>query len=324
MKILKKLLAPTLVVAVLLTSLTLLHISKSKRSTTKFRIGISQYVAHVSLDAAREGFIDELAKNGYIDGDTIELDYQNAQGEQRNLKTISKQLTESSDLVLAIATPAAISLQATSKEVPIFFTAVTDPVSSKLVENADQPDGNLTGTTDKSPDMQEKQIDLLKEVLPKAKTVGILYTQSESNSVIQKESAAKLLKEKGYQVVEKTILDSNNVKAAAESLMSEVDVVFIPTDNTIASTMSTLKQLSLKYKVPIIGGATGDVDNGGLYTYGTNYEELGRQTARMVIKHMKGKTIKDLPVENPEKLVVHINKDMAKELGIDISSIEGK
>lgn len=324
MKVVRKLLAPLLVVGILLTSLISLHQLKADKKKDVFRIGISQFITHQSLDATREGFVDELAKQGYVDGKNIEIDLQNAQGEQRNLKTISQQLAESSDVVLAIATPSAQSLANTTQTTPVIFSAVTDPVSAKLVESREHPGGNVTGTSDQSSDAISTQINLIKKVLPKAKTIGILYTQSEPNSVAQKDEAKRLLEEKGFTVVEKTILDSNNVKAAAESLMAEVDMVFVPTDNIISSTMETVKQVSIKHKVPVFGGSTEMIAVGGLYNYGTNYEELGRQTARMLVRVLKGEKPENIAVELPEKLELHTNQEMADALGIDISKLEGK
>ena len=324
MKVVRKLLAPLLVVGILLTSLISLHQLKADKKKDVFRIGISQFITHQSLDATREGFVDELAKQGYVEGENIEIDFQNAQGEQRNLKTISQQLAESSDVVLAIATPSAQSLANTTQTTPVIFSAVTDPVSAKLVESREHPGGNVTGTSDQSSDAILTQINLIKKVLPKAKSIGILYTQSEPNSVVQKDEAKRLLEEKGFTVVEKTILDSNNVKAAAESLMTEVDMVFVPTDNVISSTMETVKQVSIKHKVPVFGGSTEMVAVGGLYNYGTNYEELGRQTARMLVRILKGEKPENIAVELPEKLELHTNQEMAAALGIDISKLEGK
>ena len=324
MKVVRKLLAPLLVVGILLTSLISLHQLKADKKKDVFRIGISQFITHQSLDATREGFVDELAKQGYAEGKNIEIDLRNAQGEQRNLKTISQQLAESSDVVLAIATPSAQSLANTTQTTPVIFSAVTDPVSAKLVESREHPGGNVTGTSDQSSDAISTQINLIKKVLPKAKTIGILYTQSEPNSVVQKDEAKRLLEEKGFTVVEKTILDSNNVKAAAESLMAEVDMVFVPTDNIISSTMETVKQVSIKHKVPVFGGSTEMIAVGGLYNYGTNYEELGRQTARMLIRVLKGEKPENIAVELPEKLELHTNQEMADALGIDISKLESK
>ena len=300
MKVVKKLLAPVLVVGLLLTSLVTLHHLKDAKKDNVFRIGISQYITHKSLDATRKGFIDELKKEGYVDGKNIQIDFQNAQGEQRNLKNISKQLAEKSDLVFAIATPSAQSLANTTKTTPVVFSAVTDPLAAKLVKNLKEPGGNITGTSDQSEDA----------------------IATQPNSVVQKDNAKKILEAKGYQVVEKTILDSNNVKAAADSIMSEADIVFVPTDNIISSTIDTVKQVSISHKVPVFGGSAEMVATGGLYNFGTDYEELGRQAARMAIRIMKGEKPGKVAVETPEKLELHTNKKMAKELGIDISSLK--
>jgi len=220
------------------------------------------------------------------------------------------------------------------------FDKVTVPQTEDLVKQVNDissiseiryADGSMISAiesdllrTSVSSDAISTQINLIKKVLPKAKTIGILYTQSEPNSVVQKDEAKRLLEEKGFTVVEKTILDSNNVKAAAESLMAEVDMVFVPTDNIISSTMETVKQVSIKHKVPVFGGSTEMIAVGGLYNYGTNYEELGRQTARMLVRVLKGEKPENIAVELPEKLELHTNKEMADALGIDISKLESK
>lgn len=185
----------------LLTSLvTLHHLKDAKRqclSDWDFPVH-----HHKSLDATRKGFIDELKKEGY-GWENIQIDFQNAQGEQRNLKTFPNNWREKSDLVFAIATPSAQSLANTTKTTPVVFSAVTDPLAAKLVKNLKEPGGNITGTSDQSEDAISTQVDMIKQVLPTAKTVGILYTQSEPNSVVQKDNAKKILEAKGYQVVEK-------------------------------------------------------------------------------------------------------------------------
>ena len=234
----------------------------------------------------------------------IEIDYQNAQGEQRNLKNISNQLSQESDLVFAIATPSAQSIANTSKRTPVVFSAVTDPLAAKLVKNLDRPGGNVTGTSDQSSDAIATQVDLIQKVLPTAKTIGILYTQSEPNSVVQKEEAKKVLEAKGYRVVEKTILDSNNVKAAADSLMSEVDMVFVPTDNIISSTMETIKQVSLKHQVPVIGGSIEMAQVGGLYTYGTDYNRVRASICSDGDSYPEGEKAGELAVEALKSRIV--------------------
>ncbi|HFI0441777.1 TPA: ABC transporter substrate-binding protein [Streptococcus suis] len=319
MKLVKKLTSVTLVGAGLLALAACSSGLEEKSTEGAVKVGVLQYMEHESLTAAREGFVAELADNGYKEGDKLVLDYQNAQGDQANLQTISEQLIDSNDLVLAIATPAAQSLATVSTETPILFTAVTDPISADLVESLEKPGGLLTGTSDQAP--IDKQVELLGQAVPDAKTVGILYTTSERNSEVQVEQAEKLLKEAGYKVVLKGITSSNEVQDATTSLMKDVDAVFVPTDNTVAATMSMIGELSAEHKVPVIGGSTDMVDQGGLLTYGTNYEALGRQTAKMAIKIIEGEKVTEVPVEYPEAVNLHVNEEMAQKLGIDTSKL---
>lgn len=302
-----------------LASLSLVACGTQKEQTSNQpTIGILQYMDHPSLDAAREGFLEGLAENGYGEKD-MTIAYQNAQGDQANLQTISEQLVTDSDLILAIATPAAQALATVSTETPILFTAVTDPVSADLVDSMEKPGGLLTGTSDQAP--IDKQIELLGKALPNAKTIGILYTTSERNSEVQVEVAEKLLKKAGYTVNIKGISSTNDVQDATSSLMEKVDAVFVPTDNTIASTMTLIGELSLRYKVPVVGGSTDMVDEGGLLTYGTNYKELGRQTAQLASKVLKGQKPDKLAAEYPKTVQLHINETIAQELGIDTSTL---
>ncbi|HEL1781153.1 TPA: ABC transporter substrate-binding protein [Streptococcus suis] len=288
-------------------------------SSDVVKVGVLQYMEHESLTAAREGFVAELEANGYKEGEKLVLDYQNAQGDQANLQTISEQLIDGNDIVLAIATPSAQSLATVSTETPIVFTAVTDPLSADLVESIEKPGGLLTGTSDQAP--IDKQVELLGQAVPDAKTVGILYTTSERNSEVQVEQAKELLEKAGYKVVVKGITSSNEVQDATTSLMKDVDALFIPTDNTVASTMTMIGELSVEHKVPVIGGSTDMVDEGGLLTYGTNYEALGRQTAKMAIKIIEGANVSETAVEYPETVSLHVNEEMAQKLGIDTSKL---
>ncbi|MFH0356908.1 ABC transporter substrate-binding protein [Streptococcus sp. A27] len=319
MKLVKKLTSVTLLGAGLLALAACSSGSEEKSTEGAVKVGVLQYMEHESLTAAREGFVAELADNGYKEGDKLVLDYQNAQGDQANLQTISEQLIDGNDLVLAIATPAAQSLATVSTETPILFTAVTDPISADLVESLEKPGGLLTGTSDQAP--IDKQVELLGQAVPDAKTVGILYTTSERNSEVQVEQAEKLLKEAGYKVVLKGITSSNEVQDATTSLMKDVDAVFVPTDNTVAATMSMIGELSAEHQVPVIGGSTDMVDQGGLLTYGTNYEALGRQTAKMAIKIIEGEKVSEVPIEYPEAVNLHVNEEMAQKLGIDTSKL---
>ncbi|CYW28700.1 ABC transporter substrate-binding protein [Streptococcus suis] len=317
-KLVKKL-ATISVASMGLLTLAACSSSSEQASSDVVKVGVLQYMEHESLTAAREGFVAELEANGYKEGETLVLDYQNAQGDQANLQTISEQLIDGNDIVLAIATPSAQSLATVSTETPIVFTAVTDPLSADLVESIEKPGGLLTGTSDQAP--IDKQVELLGQAVPDAKTVGILYTTSERNSEVQVEQAKELLEKAGYKVVVKGITSSNEVQDATTSLMKDVDALFIPTDNTIASTMTMIGELSVEHKVPVIGGSTDMVDEGGLLTYGTNYEALGRQTAKMAIKIIEGAKVSETAVEYPETVSLHVNEEMAQKLGIDTSKL---
>ncbi|HFI0031127.1 TPA: ABC transporter substrate binding protein [Streptococcus suis] len=317
-KLVKKL-ATISVASMGLLTLAACSTSSEQASSAVVKVGVLQYMEHESLTAAREGFVAELEANGYKEGEKLVLDYQNAQGDQANLQTISEQLIDGNDIVLAIATPSAQSLATVSTETPIVFTAVTDPLSADLVESIEKPGGLLTGTSDQAP--IDKQVELLGQAVPDAKTVGILYTTSERNSEVQVEQAKELLEKAGYKVVVKGITSSNEVQDAATSLMKDVDALFIPTDNTVASTMTMIGELSVEHKVPVIGGSTDMVDEGGLLTYGTNYEALGRQTAKMAIKIIEGANVSETAVEYPETVSLHVNEEMAQKLGIDTSKL---
>lgn len=317
-KLVKKL-ATISVASMGLLTLAACSSSSEQASSDVVKVGVLQYMEHESLTAAREGFVAELEANGYKEGEKLVLDYQNAQGDQANLQTISEQLIDGNDIVLAIATPSAQSLATVSTETPIVFTAVTDPLSAGLVESIEKPGGLLTGTSDQAP--IDKQVELLGQAVPDAKTVGILYTTSERNSEVQVEQAKELLEKAGYKVVVKGITSSNEVQDATTSLMKDVDALFIPTDNTVASTMTMIGELSVEHKVPVIGGSTDMVDEGGLLTYGTNYEALGRQTAKMAIKIIEGANVSETAVEYPETVSLHVNEEMAQKLGIDTSKL---
>ncbi|HEL2677099.1 TPA: ABC transporter substrate-binding protein [Streptococcus suis] len=317
-KLVKKL-ATISVASMGLLTLAACSSSSEQASSDVVKVGVLQYMEHESLTAAREGFVAELEANGYKEGEKLVLDYQNAQGDQANLQTISEQLIDGNDIVLAIATPSAQSLATVSNETPIVFTAVTDPLSAGLVESIEKPGGLLTGTSDQAP--IDKQVELLGQAVPDAKTVGILYTTSERNSEVQVEQAKELLEKAGYKVVVKGITSSNKVQDATTSLMKDVDALFIPTDNTVASTMTMIGELSVEHKVPVIGGSTDMVDEGGLLTYGTNYEALGRQTAKMAIKIIEGANVSETAVEYPETVSLHVNEEMAQKLGIDTSKL---
>jgi putative ABC transport system substrate-binding protein len=250
-------------------------------------IGIIQYVEHDALDAAREGFIQALADNGFVDGENIDIDLQNAQADQSNLKTISQRFVNNKcDLILAIATPAAQAIASETTEIPILGTAITDYVSANLVDSNEAPGGNISGTTDMNPIAE--QINLMLELVPDVQTVGILYTSSEDNSILQAEIVKETCEGLGLDVKEATVTSGNDVQQVTQSLVGEVDAIYIPPDNVFATAMPIVAEITTAEKIPTICGESNMVLNGGLATLGINYYNLGYQTGEMAVKILKG------------------------------------
>lgn len=281
-------------------------------------IGIVQYVDHVALDAAREGFVAALKDNGYVDGENIQIDLQNAQADQSNLSTISDRFVSNNvDLVLAIATPATQAIAGKTTDIPILGTAVTDYVSARLVDSNDAPGGNVSGTTDMNP--IKEQIDLLVQLVPDAKTVGVLYTSSEDNSILQAKLAKEAIEAKGLKYVEVTVTNSNDVQQATQSIVGQCDAIYIPTDNVFASAMPVVYGVTAESKTPVICGESGMVNSGGLATLGINYYDLGYQTGLMGVKILKGETEPaTMPIEASTKFDFAINGTVAEEIGLTI------
>ncbi|TFI70959.1 ABC transporter substrate-binding protein [Carnobacterium divergens] len=297
--------------------------SKSENKK-EVKVGVLQYMEHNSLDQARKGFVAELKDAGYEEGKNMTLDYQNAQGDQSNLKSMSERLVKNkNDVILAIATPAAQSVVNETTTLPVLFTAVTDAVSAGLVTSNEKPGGNVTGTSDVVP--IDEQTDLLLSIVPEAKTVGIIYNASEKNSEIQSKLAKKALEKSGVKVKEVTVSSTNDVQQVMTSLAKQVYGIYIPTDNTLAKTMSTVGEIAEAAKIPVIAGSTDMVEEGGLATYGINYEKLGRQTGKLAVKILKGEAKpEELSIETSKNLELVVNQKMAKALEIDPASIKIK
>ncbi|MDR1536871.1 MAG: ABC transporter substrate-binding protein [Clostridiales bacterium] len=287
-------------------------------SNKTIKIGILQIVDHVALDASRQGFIDELANQGYVDGQNIQIDYQNAQGDQSNLKAMSQKLvSDKSDLILAIATPSGQSVAAETQDIPIVITAVTDPKDAGLVNSNEKPGTNVTGTSDMTP--VALQLDLMLEVLPDVKTVGIMYNSGEVNSKIQGDLAVEKAAALGLQYEVATVTSTNDVAQVAESIASRVDVIYVPTDNVIASSMPLLTKITDEHSVPVIAGEEGMLEGGGLITVGINYYSLGLMTGEMAVKILKGESQpQDMPIQYLDTSSIVVNKVVADRLGITI------
>ena len=281
------------------------------------KIGVLQLTEHPALDASNKGFVEALDEAGI----TYNIDQQNAQNDQSACQTIAHKLVnEGNDLILAIAPPAAQAVAGATDEIPIVGTAITDFASAGLVQSNDKPGKNVTGSSDLTP--VADQFDLLVKLLPQAKTVGVLYCTAESNSDVQVKLADQAAANHGLKLVRYSVSSSNEIQQVVESMVGKVDVVYTPTDNTIAAGMTTVTMITNDNKLPTICGEEGMVDNGGLATYGINYEELGKLAGQMAVKILKGESKPaDMAIEHLDasKCTLKTNEETAKKLGIDLS-----
>ncbi|QTQ13537.1 ABC transporter substrate-binding protein [Treponema parvum] len=291
---------------------------KASSGEKVIKIGIIQLVEHPALDASYKGFVDGLSEAGFVDGRNIKIDHHNAQGEQANCVTIAQKLiNDKDDLILAIATPAAQAVANLTKTIPILVTAVTDPESAKLVKSNASPGTNVTGTSDLTP--CAAQMELLKKIVPDAKTVGMMYSSNEQNSFFQIAIAKAACDELGLKYIDGTVSNSNEIQQVAQSLAGKVDVIYIPTDNMVSAGMATVAMVANQNKIPTICGEEGMVDAGGLATYGINYYELGKQTALMAVDILKnGKKPDEMPIQYLSVCDLKINQETAKKIGITV------
>lgn len=317
----KKMVAAALGVMLAVGALAGCGSEKKEASADKgkvYKIGVIQLVQHGALDDANKGFVDGLASKGYKDGVNIKIDQQNAQGDQSNLKTISQRFVNGNvDLIYAIATPAAQIAANETKTIPIVGSAITNYVAAKLVKSNEKPGGNVTGTTDYTP--QQRQIDLALKLLPNAKTVGALYNSSEINAQLQVDEMKKYAAEKGLTVVEASVNNVNDIQQVVQSLVGKVDFVYCPTDNTIASAMANVAKLTMNAKIPVIAGDETMVKNGGTAGVSVNYYKLGYQAGEMAADILSGKAKPaDMAIRPQEDVTVSINKAAAQAIGLTV------
>lgn len=307
-----------ILVSIMMVTACLMSVSAKPKKAKTIKIGVIQLVEHSALDANYKGFVDGLAEAGYVDGDNIKIDYQNAQGEQANCVTIAQKFVNGrSDLIFAIATPAAQAAANLTKKIPILISSVTDPESAKLVKSNNAPGGNVTGTSDLTP--CAAQMELIKKLYPEAKTVGMLYCSSEQNSHFQIKLAEEACDKLGLKYIEATVSNSNEIQQVTQSLCGKVDVIYSPTDNMIAAGMPLVGQVALENKIPVIVGEEGMCRAGGLATYGINYYELGKQTAKMAVRILKGEAKPaTMPIEYLDTCDFVVNEETAKVLGVKI------
>lgn len=283
-----------------------------------YKVGIVQLVEHDALDAANKGFVAGLAKKGIKEGTNVTFDRQNAQADQSNLQNIAQRFVNNKvDLICAIATPAAQTVANVTKDIPIVATAVTDYKTAKLVKDAAKPGTNVTGTTDMNP--IKEQVEVLLKVTPQAKNVGVIYCSSEVNSQLQVEILKKEAAAKGLTVKEATVSTVNDIQQAANSLIGKVDVLYVPTDNILASAMPTLCKVTDEARLAVICAEPGEVKGGGLITLGIDYFLLGEEAGEMAGDILTGKAKpQDMAIRSQKQFKAVVNMKKAEQLGITI------
>jgi putative ABC transport system substrate-binding protein len=324
MKKLKKLSVGALILAMGVMGLSGCNPSNTNSNTNTstegnpWKIGVVQLIEHAALDASYQGFLDSLKEEGLEEGKDFIVDFHNAQGEQANAQTIATKLVnDKNDLILAIATPAAQAAANATDQIPILVTAVTDPQDAKLVQTNEKPGTNVSGTSDLTP--VKEQIQLLVDLVPDAKTVGLLYASGEANSVFQINLAKNELDALGLKYVEATVSSSNEIQQVAQSLVGKVDALYSPTDNMIANAMPLVVQVMNEAKIPFIVAEEGMFENGALATFGINYYNLGKLTGKQAVRVLKeGANPAEMPIEYLKEGNIFINEALAEELGITI------
>ena len=278
------------------------------------KVGILQFVTHDALDQIEKGIEDGLKEAGYK-GDKVKITLLNAEGDQSKIQTMSKQLVnDKNDVVIGIATPAAQGLAAATKNIPVIMGAISDPVGAKLVKDLKHPEGNVTGTSNQVPIKQT----LVKSLTPNAKTIGILYASSEDNSKSQVESFKKFAEKDGLNVVEYAVPSTNEINTTMSVMTGKVDAIWTPQDNTIASAFSTVISSANQAKIPVYTTVDTMVKEGGLASVAQSQYELGKATARSAVKVLKGKKVKDVPVDVIDDGTPTLNLKVAQDLNITI------
>jgi putative ABC transport system substrate-binding protein len=282
----------------------------------EFKVGITQFAPHPSLDAATEGFKKALKDKGI----KVSYDEQNAQADMNNTQTIANNFVgDKVDLIFANATPSATAALNATKDIPIIFTSVTDPVGAGLVEAFDKPGKNITGTTDNHPEATKKTISFITDEV-KAKNVGVIYNSGEQNSVVQVEEVEKIAKEKGAKLVKVSVSTTAEVKQASESLVGRVDAIYIPTDNTVVTALDSVIAVANSKKIPLFVGELDSMKKGAVAASGFSYFDLGYQSGIMAADILSGKKkASEIPVELPNSLKLVINKKAAEAQGLTVN-----
>lgn len=292
-------------------------IFKCKNSNKKtLKIGILQFTEHEALDAARQGFIDDIKKSN----PEFEIDYKNAQADQSNCTLISNYfISQDCDLIFAIATPAAQAAAATTSKIPILVTAVTNPVDANLVKSNEKPETNVSGTSDLAP--IAGQIELIKKIKPHAKNIAVLYSSSEANSKFQADIAINESKKIGLSAKEFTFSHITEIQQVVESMQGKVDAIYTPTDNMVASNMALIAKTALNLDIPVICGEENLISKGAAGTLGVDYYELGTITAEQAKRILINKDgPKNMPIEYIKNAKITLNKEVLSKLNLNLKS----
>jgi len=293
---------------------------KTSDSERVYKVGILQFAQHPSLDNCREGFLQGLEEEGFVEGKNLEVDYQNAQADMGIAAQIADAFVGNKvDMVTAIATPAAMSAyNATMKtDIPVVYTAITDPVVAQVADENKNPLGNVTGTSDILP--VEAQLKLIRELLPDAKNLGILHTSSEANSDSMLEIYKDLARKYDFKVIDEAINTTADIPLATDNLLSKVDVMTNLLDNTVVNSLPTILDKANAKKIPVFGSEIEQVKMGCLGSEGIEYISLGKQTGKMAAKILRGEAkASEMAYEIIEKPNLYLNSKVAEDLGIDI------
>lgn len=324
MKLNKKLLSLVLSLTLGATLLTGCSGSgESSGSTDEVKkVGITQLVEHPALDQAKEGFVEGLKENGFVEGENLEIDFQNAQNDNPTSQTIASNfVNDKKDLIFAVSTPSAQAALNATQDIPIVFTAVTDAVEAGLVKSNESSENNVTGTSDAIP--VDKALELIKKFVPDVKTIGVVCNTSEINSKLQVDALREAAEKEGIKVVDKGATQANEVNQAVAAVAKEADVIFAPTDNLVASSMPIITKVATENKIPVIGSEEGHVENGALACNGISYKELGKKAGEMAAQILKGeKQPSEIPVTTLDETETIINKSTMETLGIKDPQIE--
>jgi putative ABC transport system substrate-binding protein len=286
-----------------------------------YKIAISQIVEHPSLDATRQGFLDALKDAGIVEGQNLTVDFSSAQGDQSNNAAIAQKIASGDyDLALGIATPSAQALAQYVKDIPIVFSAVTDPVDAKLVQDLNNPGGNITGASDTNPEATTKLVGFIADHFPNVKTVGLIINKGEPNAVVMAKKAEEEFGKKGIKLIEAPVANSSEVKQAAESLVGRVQAIYITLDNMVVSGADAIVQVAQANDIPFFSSDRDTVEKGAFATVGFKYYDHGYQTGQMAVEILKnGKKPGEMPVLMQEKLDLILNLKAAPEYGIEVT-----